>query len=322
MTRTSIPILLLAALCLPPAAAQDSANSDSANSNSAYGEQIDVGWVLVPAVVRKGADYVHGLWEKDFELTVDGRPVPIASFEARADAPVSLIHLQDLSGSMALGDRLETSREALRCFLERARPGDDFALASFAGGRTRVEVPFTDDVSALGEAIATWRGYGTTALHDAVAWLPDVAVRDHAVKRAAVIITDGSDNASVLEPSQARELVRRAQLPVYVLGLETGSPFELDPDGRKLHRYADVLNLLAHLTGGRYYSIESDPRAVCAAIDAELRSQYVLGFATGGSGHAGYRKLKVTVPGRKVDVLHRRGYSGRLPFSETASRHR
>ncbi len=310
MTRTPIPILLLATLCLPPAAAQD----------SAYQDRIDVGWVLVPAVVRKGANYVRGLEARDFELTVDGRPVQIASFEARADAPVSLIHLQDLSGSMALGDRLETSRDLLRCFLERSRPGDEFALASFAGGKTRVEVPFTADASALGEAMATWRGYGTTALHDAVAWLPDVVVRDQGVKRAAVLITDGSDNASVLKPSQARDLVRRAQLPVYVLGLETGSPFKLDPEGRKLHRYADVLNLLAHLTGGRYYSIEGGVDAICAAIDDELRSQYVLGFAAGGSGRVSYRKLRVTVPGRKVDVLHRRGYSGRLPFPETASR--
>ena len=314
MTRTLIPLLLLAALCPPEAAAQ----------GSAYQERIDVAWVLVPAVVRKAnggvsGSYVRGLGARDFELTVDGRSVPIGSFESSSDAPVSLIHLQDLSGSMALDGRLETSRDALGCFLERARPGDEFALASFAGGRIRVEVPFTADGSALGEAMATWRGYGTTALHDAVAWLPDVAVRDHGVRRAAVLITDGSDNASTFSPAKARELVRQAQLPVYVLGLETGSPFALDPDGRKLHRYADILNLLAHLTGGRYYSIGRDAGDACALIDQELRSQYVLGFATGGSGSINYRSIRVTVPGRKVDVSHRLGYSGRLPSAGSGS---
>ncbi len=320
MTRNLLPILLLAAFC-------------QVAEGSVFQERVDVEWVLVPATVRKGASHVRGLEARDFELTVDGRPVPIGSFEARVDAPVSLIHLQDLSGSMALGGRLETSRRVLSCFLERARPGDAFALASFAGGNVGVEVPFTADVSVLGEAMSGWRGYGTTALHDAVAWLPDVAVGDRGARRAAVLITDGADNASVLSPTSARELVRRAQFPVYVLGLQTGSPPELDPGGRKLHRHAGVLNLLAHLTGGRYHPIVArdsrNPRAsaglperVCAVIDEELRSQYVLGFAASAAGSINDRSIRVTVPGRKVEVRHRHGYSGRPPALELGSRTR
>lgn len=289
--------------------------SQAKSQGSAYQERIEVEWILVPAVVRTPSGFVRGLEAEDFELRIDGRPVAVESFEDRSDAPVSLIHLQDLSGSMALGGRIDTSRRVLGCLLRRARPGDQFALASFAGGRVQIEVPFTAESSALRDAMAGWRGYGTTALHDAVAWLPDIAVRDHGVKRAALLISDGVDNASVLEPGEARDLVRQAQLPVYVLGLATGSPFELDRQGRKRHRYADVLNLLAHLTGGRYRSIVEKPdvEAACAAIDEELRSQYVLGFATGASGAARYRSLEVKIPSRKVTVLHRRGYVGRLP---------
>ncbi len=311
MIRTFAPSLFV--LCLPlTAIAQD----------SAYQEQIEVEWVLVPAVVRKASRFVRGLEQRDFELSVDGRPVAIESFEARADAPVSLIHLQDLSGSMALGGKIETSRRVLSCFLERTRPGDELALASFAAGKIQVEVPFTSGGEALGEAMSAWRGYGTTALHDAVAWLPDVAVRQRGVRRAAVLITDGADNASVLSPAQARALVRRARLPVYVLGLSAGSPFDLDPEGRKRHRYADLLNLLAHLTGGRYYSIagQRDADTVCAAVDEELRSQYILGFAAGTAGSRRFRSLEVTVPGKKVEVLHRRGYSGHLPTRKTKPR--
>ncbi len=312
MIRILAPILFFATLCPFPATAQ----------SSAFQDRVDVEWVLVPAVVREvsskagkrtPAGFVRGLEAKSFELTVDGQPVAIESFEARADAPVSLLHLQDLSGSMALDGRLEASRRVLGCLLDHSQPGDEFALAGFAGGRLRVEVPFTADGEALEEAMAAWRGYGTTALHDAVAWLPGVTIRDSGVKRAALLITDGADNASNLSAAEARELVRQARLPVYVLGLGTGSPFDLDSEGRKLHRYADVLNLLAHLTGGRYYSVMDDADAVCSAIDQELRSQYVLGFATGGTGAIRYRSLAVRVPGRRVEVLHRQGYSGRLP---------
>ena len=305
MIRTTVPILLLTLLCLPQAV-----------GSSVVEETVDVEWVLVPAVVHQDSRAVRGLEMRDFELTVDGRPVAIGSFEADARAPVSLIHLQDLSGSMALDGRLTASRNLLSCLLGQARPGDEFALASFASGRVFLEVPFTPDVAVLVAATETWRGYGTTALHDAVARLPDVAVQDHGVRRAAVLITDGFDNASRLSPTAARDLVRRARLPVYVLGLETGSPYELDAEGRKLYRHADVLNLLAHLTGGRYYSIASQDRdveAACAAIDDELRSQYVLGFAVGGEAQDAYHSIRVTVPGRKVEVRHRLGYSGRLP---------
>ncbi len=315
MIRILAPTLLLATLCPPAVTAQD----------SAFRERVEVEWVLVPVVVRKvtpkggKGDFVRGLEKRDFELTVDGEPVAIESFEARADAPVSLIHLQDLSGSMALDGKLETSRRALGCLLDHSRLGDRFALASFAGGKVFLEVPFTADSSVIAEAMADWRGYGTTGLHDAVAWLPEIAVREVGVKRAALLITDGTDNASVLSAAKARELVRQARLPVYVLGLETGSPFELDPAGGKLYRHADMLNLLAHLTGGRYYSIEQDASAVCAAIDQELRSQYVLGFQAGGAGAARYRALEVRVRGRRIEVLHRQGYTGRLPAGNPAN---
>lgn len=304
--------LLTAMLCVPPAASQDSGYQDSG-----YQEQIEVGWVLVPVVVRTPAGYVEGLRQDDFELTVDGEPVAVESFEAAADAPVSLIHLQDLSGSMALGGKLDASRRLLGCILDRARLGDEFAIATFAGGKFRVEVPFTGEIDALREAMDAWRGYGTTALHDAVAFLPDLAVRDNSLKRAALLVTDGADNASVLDPAKARDLVRQAQLPVYVLGLVAGHPPELDRRGRKTHRDPGVLSLLAHLTGGRHHSVTGDDvEEVCATVVEDLRSQYLLGFATGAAGSKRYRMLEVEVAGSKATVLHRRGYFGRLPASK------
>ena len=287
-----------------------------AAQDAIYQEQVEVEMILVPAIVTTpSGSGLHKLEARDFSLLVDGAPTSVESFEASTDAPVSLIHLQDLSGSMALGYKLAASRDALSCILSQTRPGDEIALASFASGRIRVEVPFTTERLALQDAMAAWRGYGTTALNDAVAWLPDIAIRDHGVKRAALLISDGVDNASVLSPSDARAIVRQAQIPVYVLGLGSGSPFELDREGQKIHRYADVLNLLAHLTGGRYHAItdRQEVAAACGAILDDLRSQYILGFSTGAVGGKAYRSLKVDVPGRNVKVLHRRGYIGRLP---------
>ncbi len=282
-----------------------------------FEDQVSVGYVLVPVVVRSGAGYARNLEQEDFRLLVDGRPVGIESFERRAEAPASLVFLQDLSGSMENAGKIQVSREVVRFFLTTSLPGDEFAIATFASGERQVDVPFTADKGALQEAADAWKPYGTTALHDAVAWLPEISLAGRNPKRFAILITDGVDNASRITPEQAREILRAAQLPVYVLGLSGGDPKELTATGEKLYRYADVLNLLAHSTGGRYYSIDSasELQEALTAIAHDLRHQYVLGFAT-GEGRSTYRTLRVEVEkGRYRPVLFRRGYKGPPPSS-------
>lgn len=276
-------------------------------------------WILVPVIVKGPNGYLNGLKREDFALKVDGRNVQFPDFEPRGEAPWSMVFLQDLSGSMGVGGRLEASHEAIDYFLEAARPGDEFALATFAGEDTNIDVPFTEDLTALRESVDSWEGYGKTALHDAVALLPRISGDSRNVKRAAVLITDGVDNASSIHAAAAREIVRQAQLPVYVFGLESGDPYAppTSPDGT--FKYADMLNLLAHMTGGRYFSIASpdDMKEACASVAEDLRYQYVLGFETQGAGKNAFRAIQVEVRDRKAkQVLSRKGYQGLPPAAK------
>jgi VWFA-related protein len=331
--RTLLATLLLIGLAgagSPPAVSQEEPTAE-------FGDQVSVGYVLVPVIVRSGTGYAKNLDEKDFRLLVDGRPVRIESFERRAEAPASVVFLQDLSGSMENAGKIEISREVVRFFLRTAVPGDEFALATFAGGARHVEVPFTDNRASLAEAVTGWEAYGTTALHDAVAWVPEISLEGRNPKRFAILITDGVDNASQIPPEQAREIVRSAQLPVYVLGLQPsdlprlpkpaatagaapGTPAvsEAEAQAQAVYRYADLLRELAVSTGGRYFSISGpdDLREVLTGIINDFRHQYVLGFAT-GDGPSRYRTLTVEVSGRKRPVLFRRGYKGPPPPSPT-----
>src|SRR5436305_8192346 len=84
---------------------------------SSFQDSVSVGLVLVPVVVRAGAGFAKNLDRKDFRLLIDGKPVPIESFERRSDAPASVVILQDLSGSMDSGGKLEESRNVVRFFL-------------------------------------------------------------------------------------------------------------------------------------------------------------------------------------------------------------
>ncbi len=112
----------------------------------------------------------------------------------------------------------------MRFFLDKALAGDEFAISIFAGEMFQVDVPFTANLKVVREAVTGWKAYGTTALHDAVARMPQISLEGRNPKRFALLITDGVDNASRLTPEQARAIVQDAQLPTYVLGLGSGNP--------------------------------------------------------------------------------------------------
>jgi VWFA-related protein len=282
-----------------------------------FAGEVSVGYVLVPVVVRGPGGFVLGLDADRFRVTVDGRPVAVESFEQGEDAPIGILFLQDLSGSMGVGPKLGQSRALVDCILERQRSGDEFAVASFSDQQLFVEVPFPGSLDAIQEVAAGWKGYGRTALHDAVAWLPTLVHSRSSPRRAVVLVTDGVDNASLHGPNEARTEIRQAEVPVHVVGLETGSIFSLRDDGNKLHQLADTLNLIGWATGGGYHPIanRSDVARACGGIVADLRHQYVLGFATRGEGEPAHRKIEVTLTGRskKLDIRYRRSYDGALP---------
>lgn len=315
--RRRAVLALLAWVCAVPIVAEDAGVKPAPTAPPpSFSEEVAVDWILVPVIVKSKKGYLRDIPREDFELRVDGKPVRFQDFEQRGEASWSLVLLQDLSGSMGVGGRLAASQEAARYFLDRGRPGDEFALASFASGSTSVDVPFTEDMEALRESVASWEAYGKTALHDAVGRLPEITGDSRNVKRAAILVTDGVDNASALSANEARELVRRAELPVYVLGLESGDPFVVDERGEKVYRYADMLNLLSHLTGGRYFPIAGpdDLKEACATIADDLRYQYVLGFDTSGRGEAGFHRITVGVRGKdEVRIQTRLGYRGTAP---------
>ncbi len=312
-------LLALGTLIAGAAWARDDPAAEQDRPVGSFAEQVSVSWVLVPVVVRNGHGYVHDLGRDDFRLTVDGHRVAFEDFESGDRAPLSLVFLQDLSGSMANGGKLAASRAALAFLVAHAHLRDEFALASFAGERLRVEVPFTRDEAVLSEAMGLWSAYGTTALHDAVAWIPQIALEGRHPKRAVVLVTDGVDNASDIPPDRARQIVRDARLPVYVLGLGRDAlpPEEVAAAGTMPgDTYGQLLERLARATGGRYYPVRrvDDVEPAAEHLLEELRHQYVLGFPAAAVPVA-ERQLKVTVkvPGR-VDVYHRRGYLGGPPL--------
>ncbi|MEM7482208.1 MAG: VWA domain-containing protein [Acidobacteriota bacterium] len=281
----------------------------SAAAQEGFSESISVSLVLVPVVVReRDGGLVTHLDRKDFRLEVAGQEIPIETFDEGGEIPVSLVFLQDLSGSMGNGGKLEVSRHTLEYFLARAKARDEMALASFTDGRLGIDIPFTQDHAVLREALQLWQPYGTTALHDAVAWIPEISDEGRHPKRAVVLVTDGIDNASTIEPALARQMVQKARLPVYVIGLgEDSAAVE--------GSYAQLLQRLARTTGGRYFAAAAptDVARAASTVVNELRSQFVLGFRAQSSEAPAFRAIRVRVKGGARSVEHRKGYRGGPP---------
>jgi VWFA-related protein len=314
-SRSLLALLLgLFAPAAPAAASAPMPQPPPDQGVASFDESVAVSWVLVPVVVRGSQGHVEGLGREDFRLSIDGRPAPIDELDLGEEVPLSVVYLQDLSGSIANAGKLEASRRAFGELLARLRSGDQVALATFAGERLRVETPFTGERDALEEAMELWEGYGTTALHDAVALLPDISQQGRSGQRVAVLVTDGQDNASALDPAAAVAVVRGSSLPVYVLGLTAGRSGP--GDDPETYRYADLLTSLAERTGGRYFEVDGADAAAeaVATLVEDLRRRYVLAVATAGDGPRSYHEIRVeaVLPYRHT-LTYRKGYHGTAP---------
>ena len=116
-------------------------------------------------------------------------------------------------------------------------------------------------------------------------------------KKALLLITDGEDNHSRYSLGDIREFVRESDVQIYIIDL-----------GRSF------VSELAEMTGGHSYrgSVD-DLEDICTKIALELKSQYVLGYASTNTVKDGkFRKLRVRVTPPtgmlKLNVRTRDGY--------------
>ena len=125
---------------------------------------------------------------------------------------------------------------------------------------------------------------------------------------------EGFDNAFQSEPPDARERVRQAELPVYVMALTLGAINETRADDVDLSGIAKDLDELAYATGGKLFWIASQAAVdrACAVIFADLRQQYVLGFSTTAVGPVANRQIRVELrkDKKKHTLSYRRVYEG------------
>ena len=301
-------VALTAALCAGfagPAAAQDVAPRQTFRSAA------DV--VTIQASVRDARGrVVSDLRTTDFEVRDNGEVRPILSLRSDRQSPLSVAILVDMSGSMAVGPKVNMTRRAYESVLSQLRPAhDEVALFTFDSSLHQRH-DFTRDLASLKGALADFAPFGTTSLYDATAAAARQLAARSAAHKAIIVLTDGIDTSSAMTATEVSGLASSIDVPVFVVATVPSVDQRLIQEAEKRAPLSDAADLrdLSAWTGGKFVfaSTMVETAAVAASLVDELRQQYILAIEAANARE--WRRLDVRVRRRSAVVKARSGYFG------------
>jgi VWFA-related protein len=270
-----------------------------------------VNLVTIPVTVtaKDSTRRMGELGAADFRIYEDGvqQELTVVSHEPR---PLSVCILVDSSPSMASG-RQPMAIRAIDTLLAGLKREDEAALHFFAA-KFRTVFPWTPAAELKPVSWLEWRLSLGTALIDA---LKEALLQIEQARNplpVILVVSDGGENAS--GTSLVGLVASRRQSETLIYAIHT----DLPPS-----RYAPLVNrafanFLPQVvgdSGGLIHRVRSIEEAEVAAnrLLEELRSQYVLGFASRRPLDGKYRTLKVEARDTNLTVRHRAGYLAVAP---------
>ena len=213
-------------------------------------------------------------------VTAIARPVNIGDPVALPKTGRDILLAVDISGSMEREDMIINGRQVNRLYAVKSvvgefvdtREGDPLGLILF-GERAYLQTPLTFDTKTLRdlliEAQIGFAGNGT-AIGDAIGLSVKKLKERPDSNRVLILLTDGSNTAGVLSPSEASDIAKKAKVKIYTIGIGDGRQRNQGLFGQTLVNQNNdlderTLTAIADLTGGKYFRAR-DPR--------ELRSIY------------------------------------------------
>ena len=299
------------------ASPQASASPDS-STTSPFQISISLNLVVLPTTVRdKKGGFATDLREQDFEVFEDSVRQSIRLFR-HEDIPVTAGLVVDHSGSMQ--KKLRDVLAAANAFVKFSNPADQMFVVNF-NERVTLGLPpamaFSDNADELEAAIQRAPATGETALYDAL----DVALErlksGNREKKVLIVISDGGDNASIIDLHRILLKAAQSDVMVYTIGIFEPN----DPD-----QNPGVLKKLANETGGEAFfpAQFGEVEGICENIAREIRHQYTLGYVSTNSRPGGRRTIRVVAhaPGKDLVVRTRTSYiaEGDTPTAKEIAR--
>lgn len=227
---------------------------------------------LIFTVTDKKGRFITGLQRQNFGLLDDGRPpVAVLRFTQQTNLPLRVGILLDTSSSIR--QRFQFEQDSAIEFLLQILHRNDRAFIEGFDIETNIAQGFTNNIDLLNQGIRKLRPGGGTALYDALyKTCKDQMLtlqEDGAVRRALIVVSDGDDNYSRVQQSDAIKMCQRAETIVYTISTNV-SPSKDKGD--------EVLRVISEATGGTpFFPVKIEDVAIgFRNIQEELRSQYSL----------------------------------------------
>lgn len=222
----------------------------------------------------------------------------IVEFGKAFDQPIAISLLLDSSASMTY--MMPDVTKAAQEFANRTLKNGDKCSVIAIQDVPRRKQSLTDDRDAVKKALGGIQPHGETALYDAI----ETAIRelrDEKTRRAIVVLTDGSDNASMASWDEMQKAAQQAGIPVYFIAYDTGDVNQRD---------VDRLKFLASETGGFVaVAMQQNLLAKFGEIEKDLRAQFAITYqVTDYAKPNQWRPIRVTLASPKLTARTIRGY--------------
>ncbi len=265
---------------------------------------------LIFTVTDKKGKFITGLKRENFGLLDDGRPpLAVLRFTQQTNLPLRVGIMLDTSSSIR--QRFQFEQDSAIEFLLQILHRDDRAFVEGFDIQTDLAQDFTNNVDLLNQGIRKLRPGGGTALFDALyKTCKDQMLtlqESGAVRRALILVSDGDDNYSRVEESDAIKMCQRADTIVYSISTNI-SPSKDKGD--------DVLRAISEATGGQaFYPIKLEDVAVgFRNVEEELRSQYHLVYRPANLKMDGsFRTIYLQAIDPRYKVRAQKGYFAPRP---------
>jgi VWFA-related protein len=266
---------------------------------------------LIFTVTDKKGKFITGLKRENFGLLDNQRPPEaVLHFQQQTNLPLRVGIMLDTSSSIRQRFQFEQD-SAIEFFLQILHRGDRAFVEGF-DIQTDLAQDFTNNVDLLNQGIRKLRPGGGTALFDALyKTCKDQMLtlqESGAVRRALILVSDGDDNYSRVQESDAIKMCQRADTIVYTISTNI-SPSKDKGD--------DVLKQISEATGGQpFYPTRLEDVAIgFRNIEEELRSQYHLVYRPANLKMDGsFRTIYLQATDPRFHVRAQKGYFAPRPI--------
>jgi Ca-activated chloride channel homolog len=258
------------------------------------------------AVADRHHHWITDLSQDEIRLRDNGLPPEsIRMFESRSGLPLRVGLIVDKSDSVT--QQFTYEKDAAALFISRLMnsPQDLAFVLGFSDQPALVQ-DLTPDTQALAMAVRNLTLGGGTAVYDAVHFACKRLSQQKDkgfTRRVLVLLTDGDDNRSELQPALVIEEALRQNVVVIVLDTSPVPAFD-DAKHRNLEK-------LATETGGQVLPAGNKKQLTKAfeELSSRLRSYYLLAYRPSQFTRDGsFHKIQLKTTRRGIRIICRKGY--------------